>query len=185
MPVDMSAAVKAPPRRTRNASVAKATTPTVPIQEQREYGLNGFFQSVQSACILAGPRHYAQASTIGTHMPGINHEVSKLADSYGWLATGCDFLIKAGPLTLLAQLAIPFVAQTLANYGVINADKIPPGSGIVSPKILEAQVQADLAKMQAEALRQQQQAMEDAERARADYNALIERANANEPVMAG
>ena len=175
MPIDMSAAttVKPPPRRSSRGTAATSRTVAVVTaspREIREEGLNGLAQLGQGLLLVG--KQYAQAATVGMHMPGINGEVARLADSNDTIAKGVDFLIKVGPYGALLNLVIPFVMQTAANYGFIDA-KRATGSGIVPPEVLTAQMQADVMKMQTEAIRAQQAAMLEAETAQREYEQWI------------
>ena len=110
MPIDMSAAVKAPPRKTtpRKTAMAPAKASSEPQKSQnelREDGLNGLAQLVQLACI-AGKQH-ADAAAIGMHFPPLAKEVANLADSYDSVAAPIDFLIKLGPFSAVIATGMP------------------------------------------------------------------------------
>lgn len=175
MPIDMSAAIKAPPAR-RNArnstsqTAARIQVQTQTIREQRETGLSGVGQLGQGLCLMS--KQYAQAATFGMYWAPIARELAVLAESQSVVAKAADFLITAGPYAALIQVGLPFIMQTAANYGLIDAEKAV-GANIVPPKVLEAQMKADMSRIQAEALRDQQMAMQEAAKAQREYQAMV------------
>lgn len=172
MPIDMSAAV-APPKRGTRKPVARSTAtaasvPTASLAEQRFDGLMGIGSLGQGLCFMA--KQYAQAATFGQHWGPIAKETAALASSQPTVARYVDLIITAGPYVGLLTAVTPFVMQTLANYGLINAENAA-GGGVVSPRILEAQMKAGMAQREAQAMREQQMAMEDAANAQREYEA--------------
>jgi len=179
MPIDMSAAIKAPPRKvaprqgaSRASSVAAkaAAVPEKPLNEQREEGLNGLAQLIQLACI-AGKQH-ADAAAIGMHFPPLAKEVANLADKYEQVAAPIDFLIKLGPFSAVIAAGMPLVLQVLANHNVVDAGALA-GQGVVPPAVLESQMRAQVAQMQATAMADQQRAIAEAQAAEKHYSDLL------------
>jgi len=176
MAIDMSAA-KAPPakRTTAKATAAKATpapdvTPGKSLNQQRFEGLLGLAQLGQGICLMAGL--HADAMTIGQHFPPVAKEIANIADDNDSVAQPLDFIIKVGPYGALIAAAMPFVMQILANHKVIDPAKAI-GQGIVPPEVLEAQMKAELMRMQAEAMQAQQQAVRDANAAAQAYAEMM------------
>jgi len=171
MPIDLSA-MKAPPARSARKTTATRTpaatqaAQTQSTLELRTQGLMGVGQLGQGLCLLG--KQYAQAATFGMHWGPIATEVAKVAETQPTIAKYTDLLITAGPYAALIQVSIPFIAQTLANFGIIDAENA--GGSIVPPKVLEAQMRADYARMQTAALQAQQEAILQAERAQQEYN---------------
>ena len=173
--IDMSAA-KAPPAR-KAATPRKAPEPTpAPVapekslKDQRVDGLIGLAQLGQGICLMAGL--HADAMTIGKFFPPIATELANIADDNETVAGPIDFIIKVGPYGALIAAGMPFVLQILANHKVIDATKAM-GQGIVPPEVLEAQMKAEILRMQAEAMRQQQQALNDANAAAEAYAKMM------------
>jgi hypothetical protein len=169
MPIDMSLAnaptPKAPPRKTTRAKAAPAPAPApeMSLTDMRTVGLMGIGQIAQLACI--GSKQYAQAATFGMHWNPLAREIAVLADTVPVVAVGVDFLMQAGPYGALVSAALPFVMQTLTNYGLIQ-----PTGNTADPKVLDAQMRAQIARKQAQAMREQQAAMQDAQNAQAEYD---------------
>lgn len=174
MAIDMSAA-KAPPQKraaAKKAAAPAATSdvPAKPLIQQRYEGLLGLAQLGQGICLMAGL--HADAMTISQMFPPIAIEVAKIADDNDTVAQPLDFIIKVGPYGALIAAAMPFVMQILANHKVIDATKAM-GQGIVPPEVLEAQMKAEMARMQTEAMRQQQQAIAEANAAAESYAKMM------------
>jgi len=166
----MSAA-KAPPKRTRKTpEPPPPATPEKPLQAARIEGLMGLASLVQGGCLIAGL--HADAMTIGKFFPPVAVEVAKIADDNDSIAKPIDFLIKVGPYAGLLMALQPLVLQLLANHKVIDATKAV-GQGIVPPEVLEAQMKAEIMRMQAEAMQAQQQAINDANEAAEAYAKLV------------
>lgn len=173
MPIDMSAAAKAPPRKStaRSSTSKAAATPDPSIKDKREAGLNGLAQLAQGVCLLT--RQYADAAAIGRHCPPISSELATLAGQYEVIAGPVDFLIQVGPFAGLIAALVPFGMQIAANHRWIDASAMGAGGSVVPPEVLEAQMKAQLARAQAEAMREQQEAIRDAQRAQAEYEAMM------------
>lgn len=187
MPIDMSAAVKAPP--VKRAAAKKAVpppastapeTPAKPLAQQRYEGLLGLAQLGQGICLMAGL--HADAMTIGKLFPPVAVEVVKIAEDNEAVSQPLDFIIKVGPYGALIAAGMPFVMQLLANHKVIDATKAM-GQGIVPPEVLEAQMKAEVMRMQAEAMQAQQQAVADANKAAEEYAKMMAEYN-SEAAMA-
>lgn len=182
MPIDMSAA-KAPPARAQRAKAANRANSAAQVTvnsgftsaEMRFDGLMGLGQLGQGACLMT--KQYAQAATFGQHWQPIAKELTNLSQSQPTVAKYVDLIIAVGPYAALIQAVTPFLMQTAANYGLINAESAT-GGGIVPPAVLEAQMKADYARMQAQAIREQQEAIQEAQRAQAEYNHAVAQAQA-------
>jgi hypothetical protein len=181
--IDMSAAVKAPPRKV----TAKARPNTqnqasqTSVTDARTAGLIGLGQLGQGVCIMAGL--YADAGTIGQYWGPVATELANVAAMEGneWLAKPIDLLIQVGPFGALLAAILPMGLQFAANHGKIDATRVA-GQGIVPPEVLEAQMRAEMSRMQADALRRQQEAMLSAREAQREYDELLEKSR--EPEMA-
>jgi hypothetical protein len=179
MPIDMSQAIKAPPKKATSgrgtAAKAVAASASPPAQEEavaskRARGLMGLAQLGQGICLMTG--QYADAANIGTNFPPLATELANLADEYESVAKPLDFLIQVGPFTAVIAAGMPFILQTLANHRVIKAEGMM-SQGVVPPEVLRAQMLAQVAKIQATAMREQQQAMREANAERARYEAFM------------
>lgn len=169
MPVNFSAAAKAPPRKTAK-TVAPATyeAPRT-VRELREEGLNGIGQLGQGAC--AAFNQFADAATIGMHFPGMARELATLADHYEVLAKPIDLIIQIGPFGALLNVLAPFVMQMLANHGIIHTTGV---LGVVPPETLDAQMRTQIMQMHAQALKAQALAQKEMEEAQAEIQALMD-----------
>lgn len=174
MPIDMSAA-KAPPRKRAPRSNTASATPAPQVDvrshvERRTEGLNGLAQLGQGLCLMFG--QYADAATIGQHFPPVASELAKVAETTDVVAKPIDFLIEVGPYGSLIAAVMPLAMQLAANHGLIDASKFG-GQGVVPPGVLEAQMKAQMARMQSEALLAQKQAMEEAQRVQKEFEELM------------
>jgi len=176
----MSAA-KAPPRRNAAKKAAEPTAPATSAQsltEQRNDGLLGLASLGAGVCLMFG--QYADAMTVNKFFPPIAREVAKIADTNESVAKPIDFIIKVGPYGALLAALIPFSLQIMANHQIIDASRAL-GQGIVPPEVLEAQMKAEVARMQAEAIMAQQQAVNEANEAAAAYEKLMQSMAAKDP----
>ena len=175
MPIDMSA-VKAPPARRTNTATKKPAAIPVPdtqtktVNQQRFEGLMGLAQLGQGICLMAGL--HADAMTIGKFFPPVAAEVANIADDNEMIAKPIDFIIKIGPYGALIAAGMPLVMQLLANHRVVDASAMH-GYGVVPPEVLEAQMKAEMLRMQAEAMQAQQQAVNEANEAAAAYSKMM------------
>lgn len=173
----MSAAKAPPKRRTTGSTSAVAKTAKVEtksLRERREEGLNGLAQLGQALCLMTG--QLADARTLGMHFPPVASELADLADTHDMIASPVDFLIKIGPWTGLVAAGMPLILQMLANHKVIDAAGMA-GQGVVPPEVLEAQMRAEMARIQAEAMRERQMAIQEAQKAQAEYEKMIAEAS--------
>lgn len=169
MPIDMTQAVTAPPRKRQSGvrtTAPKVQADTRSPNEKRVEGLLGLGQVGQAACIMG--RQYADAATLGMHFPPVATEIANLADQFEMVANVADFLIQIGPFTAIITASMPLILQLLANHKVLDASALM-GQGVVPPEVLESQMKAQIAKMQADAMREQQMAMQEAREAQAEY----------------
>lgn len=174
MPIDMSAAVKAPARKAASPRTRAASVPEPQQESQaqiRTRGLMGIGQLAQGLCVMTGL--YADGAAIGQHFPGLATELANAADHSEVIAKPIDFLIEIGPYGALLAAAMPLVLQVMANHRMIDATRMF-GQGIVPPEVLDAQMKAQVAKMQSEAMRAQQEALRDAREAQAQFEKLIQ-----------
>jgi len=182
MPLDMSGAAKAPPRK-RAASgspgvrSAVAQPETRSLNEKRTDGLLGLGQLGQGLCLMFGL--YADAAAIGQHFPPMAKELSNVADDSDVVAKPIDLIIQVGPYGALIATAMPLVMQLMANHKMVNAEMLM-GQGVVPPELLEAQMKARVQQAQAQAMREQQMAMQDARNAQAEFEQMMT-ANGNDP----
>ena len=177
--IDMSAA-KAPPKRStaRKAAPEPAPAPALSLTELRNDGLLGLASLGAGVCLMLG--QYADAMTVNKFFPPIAREVAKIADTNESVAKPIDFIIKVGPYGALLAALIPFSLQIMANHQIIDASRAL-GQGIVPPEVLEAQMKAEVARMQAEAIMAQQQAVNEANEAAAAYEKLMQSMAAKDP----
>jgi hypothetical protein len=169
----MSQATKAPPRKVGTRSGrTPAVQETASKTEMRANGLMGLGQIAQAACVTFG--NYADAAAIGHFFPPLATEVVKVAENVEWLAGPIDFLIEVGPYTALFAAALPFGLQIAANHGWLDGSKLY-SQGVMPPEILEAQMKAQIAKVQADAMRAQQQALQEAREAQEAFEAMMTR----------
>ena len=184
MPIDMSAAVKAPARKTTGSKATPTPVKTADYKtptEKRTEGLNGLGQLAQGLCLMMG--QYADAATFGMHFPPVARELAAVAESNETIAKPIDFLIEIGPYGALLEAAIPLVMQMLANHRLIKAEAMI-GSNIVPPEVLEAQMKAQVMRVQAQAMRDQQVAMAEAQAAQREMQEMMASQNGNGSVPA-
>jgi hypothetical protein len=174
MPIDMSAATKAPPRkRAANGSVtrqAPVQVETLSVTEKRAKGMMELGQLGQGILLMFG--QYADAAAIGTHFPPVARELANVADSADILAKPIDFLIEVGPYGALIAAGMPLVMQLMANHRMLNADMLV-SQGVVPPQLLEAQMKAQVAQMATEAMKAQQLAMKEAQAAQTEFEEMM------------
>lgn len=130
----------------------------------------GLAQAAQGVCVLFG--NYADAATVGKFAPALSSEVANLADQYEVVAGPVDFLIQIGPLSGLLAVLLPMGLQLAANHNVVDASRLA-SQGVVPPAVLEAQMQAEVMRMQAEAMAAQQKALREAQAAREQLERMI------------
>lgn len=140
------------------------------IQEKRFDAVQGIWQLAGLGCVMM--RQYADAGAISMHSPAITKEVVELANNNEVIANAVDQLLQVGPYAGLVAAVMPLAAQLLVNHGRIPADKMPAESGIVDPKILEAQVKTEMMRMQLEALKAQREAELDLARMQAEFEEM-------------
>src|SRR4051812_38170082 len=173
----MSAA-KAPPRKTMTGSgkgrTSVAVEPTLSTVEKRTNGLLGLAQLGQGLCMATG--QYADAAAIGMHFPAIAPELAKVAENAPIIAAPIDFLIEAGPYAALLSVVAPLALQVAANHGWIDASRLY-AQGVKPPAVLEAEMQAQVMRMQTAAIKAQQVAMEEAQAAQAEFEDVLAFAN--------
>lgn len=181
MPIDMTAAtsVKAPPRKIASTSKtsAKVATDTRTEYEKRVEGLDGLGQLGQGICIIA--QQYADAAAVGKYWPPISIELSKLAETNKSVATTVDFLIGVGPYGALIAAVLPLALQIGANHKLVDAERMS-SYGIVVPEVLEAQMKAEMLRMQAQAMMEQQHALKEAQRAQEMYERAVRETQQNQ-----
>ena len=174
MPIDMSQASKVPPRKstaTRSSRVAaNAPDPIAEATRTRTIGLAGIAQLCQAALVVTG--QYADAATVGKYGPELASELAKLASQYDIIARPVDLLIQVGPFAGLLAVAVPMTMQIMANHKLLPAGAIL-GSQIQPPELLEAQMQAEVTRMQLEAAREQKAAMDEARRLQAEMEKMV------------
>lgn len=170
MPIS-NPSVKAPPRKAGSRPApARAIVETKSPNQKRVEGLLGLAQLGQGVCLMT--QQWADAAAIGQHFPPVAVELANICDANEMVAKPIDFLIEIGPYGALVTAAMPLVLQILANHKVIDANKML-GQGVVPPQVLEAQMKAQVARMQADAMREQQQAIAEAEAAQKQYEEFM------------
>lgn len=185
MAIDMSAA-KAPPARSKRApasSKAPVGPPPAlvvaeksPLNQERFEGMMGIAQLGQGVCLMMGL--HADAMTIGKFFPPVAKELANIADENESVAKPLDFLIKVGPYGALIAAAMPLVMQLAVNHKM--ADPLAmQGFGVVAPEVLEAQMKAEMMRMQAQAMQAQQAAVNAANEAAAEYAKAMSSAEAS------
>jgi hypothetical protein len=120
-------------------------------------------------CLLTG--QFADAAAIGQHWQGVAVELANVSEEYESVAKPVDFLIKVGPFGALIAAGMPFVLQILANHKIVPAASLA-GQCIMPPEVLEAQMRAQILRMQADAVRAQNDALQEARDAQAAYDAM-------------
>jgi len=173
MPIDMTAA-KAPPRKRAAVGPASNRTAAIPethsLTEKRAKGLMELAQLGQGLLLMTG--QYADAAAIGQHFPPIAGELAKIADGSDVIAKPIDFLIEVGPYGALIAAGMPLVMQLMANHRLLKADMLM-SQGVVPPELLEAQMKAQVARMQSDAMKAHQMAMQEAEQAQRELDEMM------------
>lgn len=182
MPIDMSLATKAPPRKNASGNNTRPSTspknafvPEPTQTEKRAKGLMELGQLGQGICLMFG--QYADAAAIGTHFQPIAIELANVAESADIIAKPIDMLIEIGPYGALLAACLPFALQIAANHHWVNADMLM-GQGVIPPELLEAQMRANVARAQAEQMKARQMAMKEAQAAQAEFDTLMREAQA-------
>lgn len=142
MPIDTTAKPAAPKAPARRVPAKTAPVTAQGKTEMRRENLDGILKIVSYGCVMRG--QYADAGAFSQHGPGVSKEVADLADANDKIASWVDYLSEAGPYMGLAVATLPLVMQLLANHGRLDADKLPPDSGILPPELLEKKVKADM-----------------------------------------
>jgi hypothetical protein len=174
MPIDMSLAAKAPPRKTgTRATPARAQAAQVQItsvNDRRTDGLLGLAQLGQGLLVAVGL--YADAAAVGKFFPPMAKELANVADDHDVLAKPIDFLIEIGPYGALIATGLPLIMQLAANHRLLDASRLG-GQGVVPPELLEAQMKTQMARMQADVMRAQQAAMQEAKQLEREYEQMM------------
>lgn len=188
MPIDMSAATKAPPRKTTSGGGTTArtrATASVPaasstsVFEARQRGLAGLATLAHTGALMMGWQ--ADAATIAEYGPDIATEIAHTADTNDTIAKGVDWLCQVGPYGKLITLCVPFIMQLAANHKLIPANT----PGVKSPEVLASQMNAQLVRMQAEAKREQMQAMREAREAQERFQEELQAYENRQPEPVG
>ena len=176
MPIDMKT-VPPPKKAGTRSSSSRMTvvTETESMADRRTKGLNGFGQLLQGGLLMFG--QYADAATIGQHFPPVAREVANIADSNDYIAKGVDLLIEVGPNTGLIAAVLPMALQFMANHKMIDASRMF-GQGVVPPEVLDAQMRAQVTRMQAEAMMAQKEALKAAQEAQQAMDEMMREAQA-------
>jgi hypothetical protein len=172
MPIDMSLAAKAPPRKTTGRAATPKNTPVqiTTLNDRRTEGLIGVSQLAQGLLLMVG--QYADAATIGKLFPPLAKEVANIADEHDIVARPVDLLIQVGPYGALIATGLPFVLQIAANHRWIDASRLG-AQGVVPPEVLEAQMKTEVARVQAQEMMRQQQMIQEAQRVQKEYEAMV------------
>jgi hypothetical protein len=180
-----------PPPPARRAAKTTASAPKklaeqkpvdTSVKEARVKTLTGYSEILQAGLLMFG--QYAQAETVEMHGAPLLSATADLGDHHPNFGATLDKADALGPYMALAVAAIPFMMQTMANYGRIDATKVSFG-GIVPPEQLAQRRQAKLLKMQADMIRQQREAQEQNMRAQQEYRQEVEAFNALQSEHAG
>jgi hypothetical protein len=142
------------PAPAKRASPVKTpgTHPVVSSRAKaREEALNDWGRLGQMVCIFRGM--YADAGAIAEHGPKLTREMALMGDSNEKIAKWLDYAAESGPIMGAFGAALPLVMQLMANHGKIDAEKLPPEAGIVSPKLLEERIRAEMELANAQILR--------------------------------
>jgi hypothetical protein len=164
VPIDFSTPAdtpKTPPRKTP----ARKPALSAPVSRMagREEALTGVGKI--TSLLLAMRGGYADAGAIAQHGPPIAHEAAALAETDTRIASWIDYLTEAGPYMGLTMAILPLAMQLAANHGRLDASKLPPESGVVSPGVLEARVKADMETTRLQFLKAAQEAQNQADAA--------------------
>ena len=141
MPIDTAPAPAAPKTPARKTAPRTPPRPADRTAARKE-NLDGVGKIVSLICVMRG--QYADAGAIAQHGPGITSEIASLADQNEKIASWVDYLSGTGPYMGVAVIALPLIMQLLVNHGKMDADKLPPDSGIIEPALLERKVRAEM-----------------------------------------
>lgn len=141
MPIDTTPRPAPPRKKTAAAAQPRAKTAGA-LAEARAESIDGFFQVITLGCIMRG--RYADAGAFAVHGPRITPEIVTLAAADEKIGNLVDYLTQAGPYMGLTVVMLPLVMQLLVNHGRLDADAMPPESGIVPAALLERKIKADL-----------------------------------------
>lgn len=116
----------------------------------RERALKDWSTIVTTIMVLRGM--YADAGAVDQHGPPLYRDLAQMGDTNERIGKGLDWLAQLDPGAGASFL--PLVFQLLANHGKIDAERLPPESGILPPKLLEERVRAQIAEAHAKILRE-------------------------------
>lgn len=152
----------------------------------RESGINGVGQIAQFLCQLTGQLH--DAGAISMHVPNLAHESAVVAEDNEKFGKSLDRLAELGPYTALLAAALPLACQLAVNHKLLKAENMAPGSGVISPEQLTAEVRAQLAIAEAQRMEQLALGKREAIRRQKEAEALLDQYQADvaqEPLRNG
>lgn len=166
MAVTLAAPPQAPPKRTTTAGAQKTAMTEKQSQELaarqeeeknkriafRASGINGIGQIAQFAAQMTGQLH--DAGAISMHVPNVAHEAAVVAEDNEKFGKSLDRLAELGPYAALFAAALPLACQLAVNHRLLKAENMAPGSGVISPEQLTAEVRAQLAIAEAQRMEQ-------------------------------
>jgi hypothetical protein len=184
MPIVESAnPMTAPPqRRTPRASQSAASLKKQQIAEdearQQKYNRRfGALNEIASTgqLILMALKQHADAGALERFVPPLNKEIVKYSmEAEGKLGESIDRLSEVSPLAGIFGAAVPLVIQLAVNHNVkgFKAEAFAR-VGVVSPRTLEADTRAYIARMEVQAIENERAAVEMARMARESYEAEL------------
>lgn len=92
---------------------------------------------------------YADAGAIAQHGDNVTQEIALLGENNETVSKFLDYLTQTGPFFGILTAGMPLLLQLAANHNKIDASKLPPETGVVSPAVLEERVKADMELAQA------------------------------------
>lgn len=157
---------KKPGRTTASSSANTTVIVETPRDKDRREGVEGVFSFASMFSLMRG--QYADAGAFSKFGEGIAREAVLLARKNESVGKSLDLLGQAGPYAGIVLAVVPLVAQLAVNHGRIDAAKASGVQGVTSPAALEAEVKAELAKMEREALEAQREAEQELAKLKAE-----------------
>jgi hypothetical protein len=144
-----AAAAKPPPSRKAREPRAATAAVTPDVTAARTAALIDIASIPVAACIATG--RLADAGTIQMYWPKFAAELAAIGEKQEEVGKLLDPLTRIGPYTKILAVGLPMAYQFAVNHGKAKAG----GMGSVSPELIAAKIETQIAQAEAESLREQ------------------------------